>query len=114
MKSNDFPLWTVGSTKHAELEKAFRQEGVSEGLNRRAVARAIDTEYAALEKGKAGTAVTWVHNEGISGKIIPSQPYQVGSSSCRRYVHEVINNGSTRRHAATACREASGNWVPLT
>lgn len=76
--------------------------------------KALIAEYKALEKGQAGVGVTWNYGKSHKGEVIPAQPYQVGSSSCRRYVHKLYINQTLHTQTTTACRDKEGNWVPLT
>ncbi|MEZ5790484.1 MAG: hypothetical protein R3D34_06745 [Nitratireductor sp.] len=83
------------------------------GLDPRARKMAANAEFVALETGRAGAEIPWKASETVYGSVIPQQPYQVGSSNCRRYVHTITQNGQSRSTAATACRNADGIWVPL-
>ncbi|MEZ5872423.1 MAG: hypothetical protein R3D32_11410 [Nitratireductor sp.] len=82
-------------------------------LDPKAKRLAADAEYKALEGGRAGAEVPWKASETVYGSVIPQQPYQVGSSNCRRYVHTITQNGQSRSVAATACRDPEGVWHPL-
>jgi len=75
---------------------------------------ALQAEYSALEKGRSGFPVPWTGSSGIAGKVIPQQPYQVGSTNCRRYEHVLQDRGTISRAIGTACRNSNGAWVPLT
>ena len=86
---------------------------LGQSLDRTSMNRAIQAEYIALEKGRSGSPVMWKGLLEISGKVIPQQPYQVGSSDCRRYEH-ILQDGETEKRATgTACRDDNGSWVPL-
>ncbi|MFK5977780.1 MAG: hypothetical protein QM488_02705 [Rhizobiaceae bacterium] len=84
-----------------------------QSLDRTSMSRAIQAEYIALEKGRSGSPVTWKGLSEISGKVIPQQPYQVGSSDCRRYEHILQDGAVEKRATGTACRNDKGSWVPL-
>ena len=77
---------------------------------RMAAARA---EYRALETGGAGSPVAWRISESVFGTVVPQQPFLVGRTDCRRYVHTVNNEGDVRSAAGTACRGADGVWRPV-
>lgn len=91
--------------------------GISIGKNletgdRRA---ALDAEYKALEYTTAGQAVSWKgEGAGISGQVVPGQPYRVGSQDCRQYTHTILAGGASESARGTACRNADGSWTPLT
>ena len=84
-----------------------------ESLDRTSMNRAVQAEYIALEKGQSGSPVVWKGLSEISGKVIPQQPYQVGSADCRRYEHILQDGGAEKRATGTACRDDKGSWVPL-
>lgn len=84
-----------------------------ESLDRTSMNRAIQAEYIALEKGRSGSPVVWTGLSEISGKVIPQQPYQVGSTDCRRYEHILQDGEAEKRATGTACRNDKGSWVPL-
>lgn len=83
------------------------------GLDPKARKLAANAEFVALETGRAGAEVPWKASDTVYGSVIPQQPYQVGSSNCRRYVHTITQKGQSRSTAATACRNADGIWQPL-
>lgn len=76
--------------------------------------KALAAEQEALETGRTGVPVEWVHSDEVRGRVVPSQPYSVGTSSCRRYTHTVFVSGDAKAVTATACRDESGDWKPLT
>ena len=75
---------------------------------------AANAEYKALESGQTGAPVRWKQSEAVFGSVVPQQPYSVGSTNCRRYVHSVTVDGDSRAASGTACRSADGVWEPLT
>lgn len=77
-------------------------------------AMAANAEYRALESGTTGAPVNWKLSEAVHGSVVPQQPYSVGSTNCRRYVHSVTVDGASRAASGTACRSADGVWEPLT
>jgi len=82
-------------------------------LDSSSMKKALRAEYLALEKGRSGFPVPWIGTSGFTGKVIPQQPYQVGSTDCRRYEHILQEHGEEKRAIGTACRNAEGGWVPL-
>ncbi len=76
--------------------------------------KALAAEQEALETGSTGVPVEWVHSDDVRGRVVPFQPYSVGTSSCRRYTHTVFISGAANAVTATACRDESGDWKPLT
>ena len=78
---------------------------------------ALQSEYRALEFTPPGDIVTWQgRNGGLTGQVVPSQPYRVGSQDCRQYTH-TINAGSAAAPIVmrgTACRNPDGSWSLLT
>ena len=83
-------------------------------MDKKSMKNALQAEYSALEKGRSGFPVPWTGSSGIAGKVIPQQPYQVGSTNCRRYEHVLQDRGTISRAIGTACRNSNGAWVPLT
>ena len=83
-------------------------------LPRSAQVKAIDAEYRALESTPAGEVLSW-HDErsGISGTVLVSQPYRVGSQDCRSYTHRVSASAGERSVRGTACRNPDGSWTLL-
>lgn len=75
---------------------------------------ALQSEYRALEYTAPAQPVYWQSENGrLSGTVIPSQPYRVGSQDCRQYAHLVTVNGTTREQNGTACRNQDGSWSLL-
>jgi len=106
--------WLGVDTRYSALANGPIASDIGQALSAPAKKRAIEAEYTALEKSKSGEIVTWQYSNSQSGKITPYSLYQVGSSSCRRYIHSVSVNGSTKQAAGTACRDEDGTWTPLT
>lgn len=84
------------------------------GLDQKTLALAANTEYRALEAGRAGAPVNWRISDRLYGAVTPQQPYTVGTTNCRRYTHSISVDGTPRVAAATACRGEDGIWTPLT
>lgn len=82
-------------------------------LNANARMKAAEAEYKALETGQTGMAVEWRVSDTVFGKVVPQQPYTVGKTDCRRYVHTVSSRGEVRSAAGTACRGEDGVWQPV-
>lgn len=73
---------------------------------------ALQNEYRALEYTAPGEAVLW-QGSSVSGRIIPSQPYRVGSQDCRQYEHTISERAAESTVRGTACRNADGSWSLL-
>ena len=74
--------------------------------------RALEAEYRALEAAPGGQPVIW-SGRGISGQVIASAPYQVGSQNCRQYTHTVTVDAKPTVARGSACRNDNGTWTPL-
>lgn len=74
---------------------------------------ALQAEYNALENGRSGTPVRWQGTGQTYGEVVPQQPYQVGTSNCRRYTHTIYIGGRPEAATGTACRNPDGTWTPL-
>ena len=78
---------------------------------------ALEAEYRALESTAPGDTAVWQSQGGlVSGIIVPSQPYRVGSQDCRQYTHTitVVGGGGERAARGAACRNEDGSWELLT
>ncbi len=106
--------WFKSDAKYIELANGPLSGEIGASLSKPALKQAIIAEYNALENRRSGETIIWEYSGKQSGKIISYPPYQVGSSSCRRYIHSVSVDGSTSQAAGTACRDKDGNWTPLT
>jgi surface antigen len=97
----------------APLNQSMLDGELAEMLDNGARRKAVTAEYAALEAGQTGLPVQWKDSDTVFGSVVPQQPYAVGASNCRRYVHTVSSNGQARSVVGTACRNESGAWHPL-
>ena len=108
---------TLASGAVTNLSAPLRQGVLSgklgEGLPQDALAMASDAEYRALERGQTGMPIAWKSSERIFGSVVPQQPYSVGPTNCRRYLHTISVSGETRAATGTACRQETGAWRPL-
>ena len=76
--------------------------------------KALEAEYRALEVAPSGQIVAWQGVQGgVSGEVFAAQPYEVGSQTCRQYVHKIVRGGIETTARGTACRSEDGNWTPL-
>lgn len=84
-------------------------------INRADRIAALQSEYRALEFTPPGDIVTWQGRNGtLSGQVVPSQPYRVGSQDCRQYTHTVASGSATPTIVrGTACRNPDGSWSLL-
>lgn len=106
--------WGRSNSKYSELASGPLAGEIGAPLSAAAKKQAVEAEYTALEKSKSGEPILWQYSSTQNGKIVPYPLYQVGSSSCRRYIHIVSVDGVTRQAAGTACRDKEGVWTPLT
>ena len=90
----------VGKETGLTISKADRQ-------------RALEAEYRALEAAPGGHPVTW-QGSGVTGSVVATAPYQVGSQNCRQYSHTITVKGQDNVARGVACRNADGTWTPLT
>ena len=74
--------------------------------------RALEAEYRALESAAVGQPVVW-SGRNVSGRVVASAPYQVGSQNCRQYTHSVTIDGKETVARGSACRNDNGSWSPL-
>ena len=77
---------------------------------------ALQSEYRALEYTPPGDVVSWQGRDGaVSGQVVASQPYRVGSQDCRQYTQAVSAGGTAAPVTArgTACRNPDGSWELL-
>lgn len=88
-------------------------ENIGRRLDDNSRQAALEAEYNALERGRAGQPVPWQGNNGYYGQVVPQQTYQVGSQNCRRYTHTVYIDGTPQQATGTACRNPDGTWTPL-
>lgn len=84
----------------------------NDGIVRADRSIALQKEYLALEYTAPGEAVLW-QGKALSGRIVPSQPYRVGSQDCRQYEHTIVERGTETTAKGTACRNESGSWSLL-
>ena len=98
----------------APLKMSLAASDIGSGLDDKTRLLAANTEYRALETGRAGAAVTWRVSDKVFGTVTPQQPYSVGATTCRRYTPSISVNGTARAATATACRGEDGVWTPLT
>ena len=77
---------------------------------------ALQSEYRALEYTPPGDVVSWRGRDGgVSGQVVASQPYRVGSQDCRQYTQAVMAGAADAPVTArgTACRNPDGSWELL-
>lgn len=77
---------------------------------------ALQSEYRALEFTPPGDIVNWQGRSGdLTGQVVPSQPYRVGSQDCRQYTHtiNVPDASAPLVVRGTACRNPDGSWSLL-
>ena len=102
------------ATLSAPLKASLVTGDLGNGLDNPTLALAANTEYRALETGRAGAGVSWRVSDKLFGTVTPQQPYTVGTTNCRRFTHAINVNGTPRAATGTACRGEDGVWTPLT
>lgn len=96
----------------AALEGGLVQRAQGDRLSRGDRQLALQNEYRALEYTAPGEAVLW-QGKSINGRIVPSQPYRVGSQDCRQYEHTIVDRSAESTVRGTACRNENGSWTLL-
>ena len=96
----------------AALEGGLVQRAQGDRLSRGDRQLALQNEYRALEYTAPGEAVLW-QGKSINGRIVPSQPYRVGSQDCRQYEHTIVDRTAESTVRGTACRNENGSWTLL-
>lgn len=94
------------------LEGGLVGRAQGERLSRSDRQLALQNEYRALEYTAPGEAVLW-QGKSINGRIVPSQPYRVGSQDCRQYEHTITDLSAEATVRGTACRNENGSWTLL-
>ena len=83
-------------------------------LGENARQQALAAEYNALERIDPDQALTWSDTAGgVSGQVVPLQPYRVGQQNCRAYTHTITKAGQSQSGRGTACRNEAGSWELL-
>lgn len=105
----------VGSALLQALNGGILPPDIRSQMDSPTRAAALQAEYQALEYTPAGEKVGWGRpGQRLSGEVVASQPYRVGSQDCRQYTHTVLDAGQPLSNRGTACRNADGSWTPLT
>lgn len=108
------PTTPTSTSLVASLEGGLIGRADTPTLNARDRSTALQSEYRALEYTAPSQPVYWQSQNGkLSGTVIPSQPYRVGSQDCRQYAHLVTMAGTTVEQNGTACRNQDGSWSLL-
>lgn len=75
---------------------------------------ALEAEYRALEYTAPAQPVYWqASGRSVSGTVVPSQPYRVGTQDCRQYTVLISQSAGTSEQTGTACRNEDGSWALL-
>ncbi|MEM6711457.1 MAG: glycine zipper 2TM domain-containing protein [Pseudomonadota bacterium] len=99
-------LATVGGA----LIGGFLGAELGRSLDARAQQEFQAAQFQALERGRPGAPVAWQAPSGASGRVVPSQPYQINALVCRDYTHTVFIDGQPEVLTGTACRQPDGTW----
>jgi len=104
----------VAATVLGALAGGLIGDNIGRNMDENSRRVALQAEYDALETGQTGQPVSWQGNDGVYGRVVPQQTYQVGAQNCRRYTHTIYVDGTPQQAAGTACRNPDGTWTPLT
>lgn len=108
------PVAAAGTATNPTMVGGLIAGSLGEGLGSGDRRRALEAEYRALEYGSSGQPIEWSGSwSGRSGKVVPAQPYRVGSQDCRQYTHTIASGGQNKSARGTACRNADGSWATL-
>ena len=103
----------TGSALLDPLEGGLISRAGVDRLSRTDRLAALQSEYRALEFTAPGDRVSW-GGGALSGEVVPSQPYRVGSQDCRQYTHTVATGTvAPTVLRGTACRNPDGSWSLL-
>lgn len=70
-----------------------------------------NAEAQALNFGQPGVGVEWKGRRAdVSGTVTAYQPFRVGSSNCRRFVHQIKDGSKGYEASGTACRGRENAW----
>ncbi len=99
-------------TAEAELALAFQADPkFGRDLNSAERTELSAAELKALEYGEDGQAIRWKGaSDGVSGVVTTYRPFRVGSSTCRRFQHNVSIMAERASVNGTACRKGEGGW----
>ncbi|MCB1488856.1 MAG: hypothetical protein KDJ88_15545 [Bauldia sp.] len=82
-------------------------------LDKSAERKAHEAEMRALEHGRTGVPVAWRSGK-FRGEVTPGAMYQVNAYTCRDFTQTVYVAGQPPQATRnTACRQADGNWKPV-
>lgn len=95
------------------LSKGVLAGDFGSGLDKSNRLKAVQVVHDTLENGVTGAANAWVGSNDVKGSVTPGQPYQVGTSTCRTYMHIIVIAGQSKTARGTACKEQNFDWVPL-
>ena len=86
---------------------------VGAGLDDEDKQRAYAAQVQALESGGPGAPVGWKNpDSGHYGSIVPGPTFERGGNKCRQYTHTIYIDGKPQTARGSACRNASGRWIP--
>ena len=101
------------SPDKSQIALAFAVDQTLRGkLSTKAQEALSAAESQALDFGQPGESVGWqVSNAKQSGSVIAFQPFRIGESNCRRFVHRVSIEADKMSTSGTACREDGRSWA---
>ncbi len=98
----------------ATIKGGLASADIGRGLGFFDRAKALRTEYQALEFGATGAPVQWSGRSGRRGSVIPGPSYRVNTVGCRDYSHTIYQGEEAAVARGTACRQPDGIWRPAT
>jgi surface antigen len=95
------------------LGKGILSGPLGQGLDDGSKRKAIAAELKALSDNTPGKPVEWIGTKGREGTVVAGPAFEISTSVCKRYTHEVRISGNSRKADGTACTGADGVWQPL-
>jgi len=95
------------------LGKGILAGPLGEGLDDVSMRKAIAAELKALSDNTPGKPVNWKSIKNREGTVVAGPAFEISSSVCKRYSHEIRIGGRTSSADGTACRNDDGVWLPL-
>ncbi|MFD0915853.1 hypothetical protein ACFQ14_05485 [Pseudahrensia aquimaris] len=87
-------------------------EVLRDKLSNRAKSALSAAEAQALNYGQPGQTIDWKSTRNdASGSVVAYQPFRVGDSNCRRFVHNVNAGADKLETSGTACRHSDAVWT---
>ena len=95
------------------LGKGILSGPLGQQLDEPSKRKAIAAELKALSSNIPGQPVNWQGTRKREGTVIAGPAFEISTSVCRRYSHEVRVDGVASKADGTACKDSDGVWQPL-